>query len=87
MTRGRLKAGEWLLAFKPSNCGKESALPLLRPKSDTARLPLAQVTGAGGGMGSMAVELGKAVGAKVGGPAREWQSLTQFEESRTYMIL
>ncbi|CAE7837972.1 unnamed protein product [Symbiodinium sp. CCMP2592] len=36
VTRGRLKAGEWLL-----------------------------VTGAGGGMGSMAVELGKAVGAKV----------------------
>ncbi|CAE7727180.1 unnamed protein product [Symbiodinium microadriaticum] len=35
VTRGRLKAGEWLL-----------------------------VTGAGGGMGSMAVELGKAVGAK-----------------------
>lgn len=36
VTRGRLKAGEWLL-----------------------------VTGAGGGMGSMAVELGKAVGARV----------------------
>lgn len=30
------------------------------------------VTGAGGGMGSMAVELGKAVGAKVGTPEMGW---------------